>query len=139
MKKLFATGIAFMLVSCAQTGPVTTTQSAAPSSKSVAEQLLGTWKVDLRAEPGGAPYFQNFVIESVDVATRSIKGSFYNSEISWSRTNTAWGKTVVTFMTSDGQGDYVHTATVQGTMMTGTSTAKHRNLLVPWTAQWSMP
>ena len=137
MKKLFATGIAFALVSCAQTSSVVT--PTAPSSKPVQEQLQGTWKVDLRAEPGGAPYFQNFVIESVDVAARSIAGSFYNSEISWSRINTTWGKTVVTFTTSDGQGEYVHTATVQGTLMTGTSTAKHRNLLIPWTAELMKP
>ena len=44
------------------------------------------------------------------------------------------GKLVITFITSDGQGEYVHTATLQGGILVGSSTAKHRNMLVPWTA-----
>jgi hypothetical protein len=96
--------------------------------------LAGRWTVDLRASPGNAAYTQPFVVESVDAANRSIAGSFYNSTISWSHINTAWGKVVVTFVTSDGQGDYVHTATLAGDRLVGTSSARHRNLLVPWTA-----
>lgn len=97
-------------------------------------QITGRWTVDLRSAPGEAAYTQPFVVESVDVAKRSIAGNFYNSTISWSRINTAWGKVVVTFVTSDGQGDYVHTATLENGKLSGTSTARHRNMLVPWTA-----
>jgi len=100
-----------------------------------ANQLLGRWTVDLRVGPSEAAYTQPFVVESVDVAKRSIAGSFYNSAISWSRISTAWGKVVVTFVTSDGQGDYVHTATLENGKLAGTSTARHRNMLVPWTAE----
>lgn len=90
--------------------------------------------VDLRAAPGEPAYTQPFVVTSVDDGARTIAGSFYDSEISWSRVNTAWGKVVVTFITSDGKGEYVHTATLQGDVLIGSSTARHRDLLVPWTA-----
>lgn len=122
---------------CVAVLPSFATQPAAPPTAPAAadpSQLLGRWTVDLRSAPGDAAYTQPFVVESVDAAKRSIAGSFYNSTISWSRINTAWGKVVVTFITSDGQGDYVHTATLENGKLAGTSTARHRNLLVPWTA-----
>ena len=106
----------------------------APTAPAEPGNLAGRWTVDLRASPGEPAYTQPFVVESVDAANRSIAGSFYNSTISWSRINTAWGKVVVTFVTSDGQGDYVHTATLEGDRLVGTSSAQHRNMLVPWTA-----
>lgn len=111
--------------------PAVQTTAAKPANPA---QLAGRWTVDLRSSPSEALYTQPFVVESVDAAQRSIAGSFYNSTISWSRINTAWGKVVVTFVTSDGQGDYVHTATLEGDKLVGTSSARHRNMLVPWTA-----
>lgn len=103
----------------------------------VAEAMRGTWTVDLRADPQSEPYTKPFVVESVDEANHTFTGSFYESEISWARFNTAWGKLVVTFITSDGAGEYVHTATLVDGAWVGSSTAKHRNLLVPWTAKRS--
>lgn len=109
------------------------TPAATPTAVSPAA-LEGAWVVDLRGAPGDEPYTQPFVVEAVDETARTLRGSFYNSEISWSRFNTAWGKLVITFITSDGQGEYVHTATLEGDTLVGSSTAQHRNLLVPWTA-----
>ncbi len=109
------------------------TPAATPTAVSPAT-LEGAWVVDLRGAPGDEPYTQPFVVEAVDETARTLRGSFYNSEISWSRFNTAWGKLVITFITSDGQGEYVHTATLEGDTLVGSSTAQHRNLLVPWTA-----
>jgi len=147
LKTLLTASIIFTLVAWAHAAPVEAPPSppsppsppTAPATTPLAKQLTGTWKVDLRAEPGAAPYFQKFVIESVDASGKSFKGNFYNSDISWARINSSWGKTVVTFMTSDGQGEYVHTATIQGKTMTGSSSARHRNLLVPWTAELIVP
>jgi hypothetical protein len=119
-------------ISVAQVPPPQTPAAKAPAVS--AKVLEGKWVVDLRGAPGDAAYTQPFVVNAVDEAKRSISGNFYNSDISWSRINTAWGKVVVTFVTSDGQGDYVHTATLQGDTLVGTSTARHRNMLVPWTA-----
>lgn len=122
-----------LCVACAHQAPavVNTPWDATAATKS----LAGAWVVDLRGSPGDAPYTQPFVVASVDAAARSITGKFYGSDITWSRINTAWGKLVVTFITSDGQGEYTHTATLEGDTLVGTSTAKHRSLLVPWTAK----
>ncbi len=126
-----------LLISCA--APVVSPPRATPSGANAvaidsAQRLVGSWVVDLRSSPKDAPYTQTFVVESIDTAGRTIKGRFYGSEISWARINTEWGNVVVTFVTSDGAGEYVHTATLQNDMLVGSSTAKHRNLLVPWTA-----
>ncbi|MCU0866255.1 MAG: hypothetical protein MUC36_20920 [Planctomycetes bacterium] len=121
---------------CSATGCATRRAAAPPAQTRPCEpgDLVGRWTVDLRASPGEAAYTQPFVVESVNATKGSIAGSFYNSTISWSRLNSAWGKVVVTFVTSDGQGDYVHTATLENGRLVGTSSAQHRNLLVPWTA-----
>jgi hypothetical protein len=109
-----------------------------PTAESI-QSLVGTWTVDLRASPDGEPYTKPFIVERIDASTKSFTGSFYDSEISWSRINTAWGKVVLSFITSDGQGEYVHTCTLQGEQWVGSSTAKHRNMLVPWTAVRNSP
>ncbi len=132
--KLFAIALCMLsLAGCAAQPPAppVSTVAVAPADS---RQLVGRWIVDLRATPDAAAYTQPFIITAVDVEKRSIAGSFYNSMISWSRINTAWNKVVVTFVTSDGQGDYVHTATLEDGKLNGTSTARHRNMLVPWTA-----
>lgn len=135
---MLAAGAAVSATPQAQTpapAPASASASAPAAKPAVSAKVLeGKWVVDLRGSPSDAAYTQPFVVTAVDEAKRSIAGNFYNSEISWSRINTAWGKVVVTFITSDGQGDYVHTATLQGDTLVGSSTARHRNLLVPWTA-----
>jgi hypothetical protein len=133
------TALAFVLLlfsaACAHNTPPVKSASASWNADVAIQGLVGSWVVDLRGSPADAPYTQPFVVSSVDLAQRRFSGSFYGSDISWSRVNTAWGKLVVTFITSDGQGEYTHTATVEGETLVGTSTAKHRNLLVPWTAR----
>jgi hypothetical protein len=135
--------VALLSASCAHHAPTSAPASAkaatppwnaAAATKSISG-ISGAWVVDLRGSPSDAPYTQPFVVASVDATARTITGKFYGSDISWSRINTAWGKLVVTFITSDGQGEYTHTATLEGDTLVGTSTAKHRNLLVPWTAK----
>lgn len=128
------------LIACSRPAPAPPTPAPAPPAPAAAparlsaKALEGAWVVDLRGAPGDEPYTQPFVVEAIDLAGRTLRGSFYNSEISWSRWNTAWGKLVITFITSDGQGEYVHTATLVGDTLVGSSTARHRDLLVPWTA-----
>lgn len=135
--KVFAVSLCIpWLAACASLPAVSPMPAASPVAAAAADarQLAGRWTVDLRGAPGDAAYTQPFIIEAVDPEQRSIAGSFYNSVISWSRINTAWNKVVVTFVTSDGQGDYVHTAMLENGKLSGTSTARHRNMLVPWTA-----
>jgi hypothetical protein len=131
MRRLFLLGAITLTIGCAaeHPGPAKT---AAPVLS--VRSLEGRWTVDLRASPTDDPYSQPFVVESVNETARTLTGSFYNSEITWSRINTAWNKVVISFITSDGNGEYVHTATLQDGVLVGSSTAQHRNLLVPWTA-----
>ncbi len=137
------TALAFVALlsfaACAHHPPQVQNPPALWDSEAATQGLVGAWVVDLRGSPADAPSTQPFVVSSVDLAQRRISGSFYGSDISWSRVNTAWGKLVVTFITSDGQGEYTHTATLEGDTLVGTSTAKHRNLLVPWTARRTAP
>ena len=135
MKIALAFVLTFFCAACAHQTPQVNSESALWSPDVAMQGLVGSWVVDLRGSPGDAAYTQPFVVSSVDLAQRRISGSFYGSDITWSRGNTAWGKLVVTFITSDGQGEYTHTATLVGETLVGTSTAKHRNLLVPWTAR----
>ncbi len=135
MKFALAYALLFFCAACTHLVPQAKNASVSWSPDVAMQGLVGSWVVDLRASPGDAPYSQPFVVSSVDLAQRRISGSFYGSDITWSRINTAWGKLVVTFITSDGQGEYTHTATIEGETLVGTSTAKHRNLLVPWTAR----
>ena len=135
MKTALTFALLFVCAACAHQVPPAKNASASWNPDVAMQGLVGSWVVDLRGGPGDAPYTQPFVVSSVDLAQRRISGSFYGSDITWSRVNTAWGKLVVTFITSDGQGEYTHTATIEGETLAGTSTAKHRNLLVPWTAQ----
>jgi hypothetical protein len=131
----FALSLLFFCAACTHQAPQVKGASASWSPDVAMQGLVGAWVVDLRGSPADAPYTQPFVVSSVDLAQRHISGSFYGSDITWSRANTAWGKLVVTFITSDGQGEYIHTTTLEGDTLVGTSTAKHRNLLVPWTAR----
>ena len=135
MKIRLVFALLIFCAACAHQAPQAKDTSASWSPDAAMQGLVDAWVVDLRGSPGDAPYTQPFVVSSVDLAQRRISGSFYGSDISWSRVNTAWGKLVVTFMTSDGQGEYTHTATVEGDSLVGTSTARHRNMLVPWTAR----
>ena len=135
MKIALAFALTFFCAACAHQAPQLKSESALWSPDVAMQGLVGSWVVDLRGSPGDAPYTQPFVVSSVDLAQRRISGSFYGSDITWSRGNTAWGKLVITFITSDGQGEYTHTATLVGEILVGTSTARHRNLLVPRTAR----
>jgi hypothetical protein len=133
MKNAFALSLLLLCSACAHQAPPAA--SAPWNAQAATKSLVGTWVVDLRGSRADAPYTQPFVVTAIDEAGRTITGRFYGSDISWSRVNTAWGKVVVTFITSDGQGEYTHTATLDGETLVGSSTAKHRNLLVPWTAR----
>lgn len=54
-----------------------------------ANQLIGTWQVDLRQNPGDPAYFQDFVVSSVNGA--SFAGTFYGSPVEQARINIDWG------------------------------------------------
>ena len=76
----------------------------APEEGLSAEQLRGTWKIDLRPTPDSAPYFQEMVIS--DIQGDTIAGTFYSSDMKESRLNMDWGAVRLAFQTSDGTNTY---------------------------------
>ncbi|MEH6792250.1 hypothetical protein [Parasphingorhabdus sp.] len=94
--------------------------------------LSGSWTVDLRPADDSPVYTQP--MELTIAADGSVTGAFYNSEISAGRFGKARGRQCVAFVTSDGQGDYQHSACLVDGRMIGQSWAEHRKFLLPWTA-----
>lgn len=98
----------------------------------VGADLSGSWTVDLRPTDDSPAYTQpmNLTISADGIVT----GDFYNSEISAGRFRKARGRQCVAFVTSDGNGDYQHSACLVDGLMVGQSWAEHRQFLLPWIA-----
>lgn len=96
------------------------------------QQLLGTWKVDLRPKPGSAAYFQPFVVGSV--SGKTFTGTFYGTPIEQARINTDWGAVRIAFVTSDQSGPYNHSATLVGNQLEGLTNSAGRDFLSYWSA-----
>lgn len=95
--------------------------------------LIGTWKVDLRPTPDAEPYYQEFVVTSVE--GRTFEGRFYNTAIANGRINEDWGAIRFAFTTSDGSGPYNTAGLLAGETMTGTTHSLGREFLAVWTAE----
>jgi len=102
------------------------------STEVVEDSLVGTWRVDLRPTPNADPYFQEFVVTSVQDS--SFSGNFYNSPISQGRINTDWGTLRIAFTTADGSGPYHHSAILKGKKLEGLSNSTGRDFLAYWSA-----
>ena len=94
--------------------------------------VIGAWTVDLRTIPSDPPYTQPMHLQ-VD-AEGKVTGDFYNSTISSGRYGHNMGRSCVAFVTSDGMGDYQHSACLVDGRMVGQSWAEHRGFVLPWTA-----
>lgn len=93
--------------------------------------IEGNWTVDLSTDPA-SPYTQPMQLD-VDVSG-AVTGSFYNTPISSGRFGRNQGRLCVAFVTSDGMGDYQHSACLVDGRMVGMSWAEHRQFVLPWTA-----
>lgn len=103
-----------------------------------ASALLGTWRLDLRPTPDAAPYFQEFVVTSVD--GDSIQGTFYGAPIESGRIDTAWGRVEFAFVTSDLSGPYNHSGRLEtdlrsGDRIEGSTYSLGRRFVLPWRAE----
>lgn len=96
------------------------------------DALAGSWTVDLRPSDEAAEYTQPMVLTIA--ADGKVTGEFYNSTISDGRYGAARGRQCVAFRTSDGMGEYEHSACLVEGRMIGQSWAEHRGFLLPWTA-----
>lgn len=97
------------------------------------DDLVGTWKVDLRPTPDAAPYYQEMVITSV--AGDSISGTFYGAPIRDGQLNRDWGALRFAFVTEDGSGAYHTAGTLRGDEIEGMTHALGRGFLAYWTAE----
>jgi hypothetical protein len=97
-----------------------------------ASRLVGTWKVDLRPTPSSPPYYQAFVVRSVDGKT--FTGTFYGAEIRSGRINTDWNHVAFAFVTEDGSGAYHHSGRLIEGRLEGMTNSTGRDFLAVWTA-----
>lgn len=96
------------------------------------DSLLGTWVVDLRPTPDSEPYYQEFVVTSVQ--GNAFTGTFYGAPVSQARINTDWGTLRLAFVTADGSGPYNHSAVLSDSRLEGLSNSTGRDFLSYWTA-----
>lgn len=97
-----------------------------------ANQLIGTWQVDLRQNPGDPAYFQDFVVTSV--TGKTFAGTFYGSPVEQARINIDWGAVRIAFVTSDQSGPYNHSATLINGRLEGLTNSTGRDFLSYWSA-----
>ena len=131
MKKRLAALCTVVLIGCTSAQVPQAMKVASPASVTPAS-IVGTWKVDLRPTPDAAPYFQAFVVTSVD--GKRFEGTFYGTPISQGRINTDWGTIRIAFVTEDGSGPYNHSAVLTGDRLEGLSNSTGRDFLSYWSA-----
>lgn len=95
-------------------------------------QLVGSWKVDLRPTPDAAEYYQEFVVTEVN--DRSFSGTFYGAPVTQARVNTDWYTIRIAFVTEDQSGAYHHSAVLKGETLEGLSNSTGRDFLSYWSA-----
>lgn len=98
----------------------------------ITDDLVGTWKIDLRPTPDAAPYYEEMII--TEVKDGRVFGTFYNSPIQYGTINTDWDKVVFAFITLDAGGStYNTTVEFKGDKLIGTTHSLGRGFLSVWT------
>jgi hypothetical protein len=95
-----------------------------------ANDLLGTWVIDLRPTPTSDSYLKNFKIIKID-STR-FDGEFYGYPFTGGFLNINWDKVYFGFTTQDQSGTYFHTGYIEGNQLFGTTLNESREFLLPW-------
>lgn len=107
--------------------------ATALDAKPSVSALVGSWRVDLRPTPDAPPYYQSFVIASVE--TGRFTGSFSGAPISEGRINLDWGAHRIAFVTGDASTSYYHSAVLRDGRLEGLTRAPGRGFLAFWTAE----
>ncbi|WAT18778.1 hypothetical protein OZN62_04195 [Aurantiacibacter sp. MUD11] len=107
---------------------------AAPlSAQDAASAMAGEWLVDLRLSLEDDEYTQVMVLDVAEDG--GVTGTFYQAEIEDGHAGTAQERTCVSFRTSDGSGNYHHSACLVDGKMIGQTWAEGREFVLPWTAE----
>lgn len=135
---------AFVLVlraEAAEPSPATSPRATAtPASveappPTVAPALLpiaGRWIVDLRPSPD-APKYDKAMVLAIG-ADRTVRGSFYDSDIEAGRASASNGRVCFAFTTTDGVGPYHTSGCLVGDRILGQTWAEHRQFVLNWSA-----
>jgi hypothetical protein len=126
----FATYYTFGLICLAMTLGASTFKSSVIPTAVDANELLGTWQIDLRPSPNDPPYYQELVVTSVE--GDKFTGTFYNSPIKQGKINTTWGVVSFAFITSDGSGAYNTSGQLKNGKVEGATHSLGRDFLMPW-------
>ncbi|WP_114520360.1 hypothetical protein [Altererythrobacter sp. ZODW24] len=103
-----------------------------PAQAEEASALDGEWTVDLRLSLDDEAYTQPLVLVVSDKG--AVSGAFYGSLIEVGRFGKAQGRQCIAFRTSDGSGNYQHSACLVENKMIGQSWSEGRGFVLPWTA-----
>lgn len=116
----------------ADEAPVATSPLAATTAPAAFAALVGRWQVDLRPSPEEPAYVKPMTLEIA--ADRSIRGSFYDSEIEAGRASASNGRLCFAFRTTDGVGPYHTSGCLVGDRIVGQTWAEHRKFVLNWSA-----
>lgn len=107
---------------------------AQPASTSAVqpEELIGTWKVDLRPTPDAEPYYQPMVIKNISGNT--LKGTFYHSPVLESKVNGDWENLHFSLITRDKTHLYYTSGYLKDGKLYGSTFCPGRDFLGVWTA-----
>jgi hypothetical protein len=123
--------------STAAPGTATAAGTAPAPAHSIASTgiavLAGAWIVDLRPSPDDPPYDKRMVLEIA--ADRTVRGSFYDSDIEAGRASASNGRTCFAFRTTDGVGPYHTSGCLIGDRIVGQTWAEHRKFVLNWSAR----
>lgn len=99
-----------------------------------ADDLSGTWEVDLRPTPDAAPYLRPMVLKVSE--DNRVSGYFYGNEnlLRWGFVQTNWGEPRIAFITGSRDEEYYHSAKLVNGKLEGLSHCPKRNLLSVWFA-----
>lgn len=122
-------------------GPVVTQSPATSPLSTVAPPptvapalipLAGRWIVDLRPSPD-APKYDKAMVLAIG-ADRTVRGSFYDSDIEAGRASASNGRVCFAFRTTDGVGPYHTSGCLVGDRILGQTWAEHRQFVLNWSA-----
>lgn len=94
--------------------------------------LAGRWIVDLRPSPD-APTYDKAMVLAIG-ADRTVRGSFYDSDIEAGRASASNGRVCFAFRTTDGVGPYHTSGCLVGDRILGQTWAEHRQFVLNWSA-----
>jgi hypothetical protein len=98
-----------------------------------AQNLEGTWVIDLRPEPDAEPYLKDFVVKLKK--NRSFSGEFYETKFENGVINNSWERVYFAFSTKDQSSSYYHSGYLEGGKVYGLTYSPERNFAAPWTGE----